>query len=65
MSKIIEITISPDGKQTQIHTQGFTGDACLKDTEAFEQALGSTEEKIMTPEAVDKDENPRLNLLRN
>ena len=64
MNKMITIDITKDGN-IQVQTQGYVGDACLQDTAAFEQAMGVVEDTIMTQEALEKDKNPRLNLLRN
>jgi len=36
----IEITIRADGK-IQLHTSGFSGDACLEATEEIEKLLGN------------------------
>ena len=36
----IEVTIGTDGK-IQLHTSGFSGDACLKATEEVEALLGN------------------------
>lgn len=37
--KKVTITITPDG-ETKIEAAGYSGDECIKDTAAIEQALG-------------------------
>lgn len=48
--KTIEVTIEKDGK-LKIEASGFSGGACLKETESLEQALGKVEKRSMKSEA--------------
>lgn len=49
MSRVIEITISPEGKTT-IQTKGFAGPSCRDASRLLEQALGEVAEERLTPE---------------
>ena len=39
MTKIIEVTVSPQG-ETTVQTKGFTGSDCLQASKFLEQSLG-------------------------
>jgi hypothetical protein len=49
MTRIIEITISPQGKLT-VQTKGFAGSSCQDATKLLEQALGAVVNDQHTPE---------------
>jgi hypothetical protein len=49
MSKIIEITISPQG-ETKIETNGFSGSECRLASRFVEEALGKKTSEQMTGE---------------
>ena len=49
MSKIIEVTVSPQG-ETTIQTKGFTGEQCRDATRSLEAALGVRTREQLTPE---------------
>lgn len=48
--KTITVTIDPKG-ELLINAEGFTGDACLKETKSIEEALGKVGSRILKPEA--------------
>jgi len=48
--KTIEVTVDKDGS-TIIEASGFSGGACLKETESLEQALGLVQKRSMKSEA--------------
>ena len=48
-SKIIEITVSPEGA-TSIKTSGFTGSSCKDATRELERALGVSGRESLLPE---------------
>ena len=48
-SKIIEITVSPEGA-TSIKTSGFTGSSCKDATRELERALGVAGRESLLPE---------------
>jgi hypothetical protein len=49
MSKTIQIVFNPDGT-TEIKTNGFRGDSCMKAAEFLKKALGSVLKTKKTPE---------------
>jgi hypothetical protein len=49
MMKKIEVRISPDG-EVEIEAIGFTGDGCLKATQAVEEELGTVTDRRRKPE---------------
>lgn len=46
----IVVLIEPGGKTT-IEAKGFKNDACLKETESLEEALGKVSDRKLKPEA--------------
>lgn len=48
-SKIIEITISPEGKTT-VQTKGFAGTSCRDASRLIEKALGQVSDEKLTAE---------------
>ena len=55
MSKTITITVDPEGK-IKLETEGYSGPACLKATEALEKLLGKKVAEKKTPEFYRKEE---------
>jgi hypothetical protein len=49
MTKIIEVTISPQG-ETTVLTKGYAGQDCLRASKFLEKALGVTTSDCRTPE---------------
>ena len=49
MSKIIEVTVSPQG-ETTIQTKGFVGEQCRDATRSLEAALGVRMQEQLTSE---------------
>jgi hypothetical protein len=49
MTRIIEITISPDGQAT-VQTKGFAGASCRDVSRFLEAALGRIDRERLTPE---------------
>ena len=49
MSKIIEITVAPDGA-TRVETKGFAGNQCQEASRFIEQALGKRTSEQLTAE---------------
>ncbi len=49
MSRVIEVTVSPQGEAT-VQTRGYTGSACLEASRSLEQALGARTTETMTAE---------------
>ena len=49
MSRVIEVTISPQG-ETTIQTKGFVGSECLQASKFLEQALGVVASEHKTAE---------------
>ena len=49
MSKIIEVTVSPQG-ETTIQTKGFAGEQCRDATRSLEAALGLRTREQLTGE---------------
>jgi hypothetical protein len=48
-SKIIEITVTPEGK-TSVETMGFSGSSCRDGSRFIEQALGRSTAEQLTAE---------------
>lgn len=59
MAKTIIVTIDKNGG-TQIEAQGFTGDACLKETKSLEEALGKVEDRELKKEYYEKPNQQKL-----
>ena len=55
MTKIIEITVSPQG-ETTVQTKGFFGSSCQEASKIIEQALGAKTAEQMTPEFYQRQE---------
>ena len=51
--KKMKIRIGRDGKTT-VQVEGAVGGECLEFTRAFEQALGSVENRVMATEGTDE-----------
>ena len=49
MSKVIEITVSPNGEAT-VQTMGFAGSECREASKFVEQALGTRTAEQLTAE---------------
>ena len=49
MSRIIEVTVSPQG-ETTVQTKGYAGGDCRDATRALERALGASTAKRVTAE---------------
>jgi len=49
MSKIIEITVLPNG-QTKVETKGFVGSECRQASQFMERALGQQTDEILKTE---------------
>jgi len=49
MSKIIEITVLPNG-QTKVETKGFVGSECRQASQFMERALGQQTDEILKAE---------------
>jgi hypothetical protein len=49
MTRIIEITVAPDG-QTRVETRGFSGAVCREASRFLESALGKRTEERLTAE---------------
>jgi Protein of unknown function (DUF2997) len=49
MSRIIEVTVSPQG-ETTVQTRGYAGADCLKASRFLEEALGVAATERKTPE---------------
>lgn len=49
MSKVIEITVAPNGA-TRVETKGFTGGECRDASKLIEQALGLRQAEQLTGE---------------
>lgn len=49
MSKVIEVTVSPQGEAV-VKTHGFAGESCRDATRKLEQALGLRQSEVLTPE---------------
>jgi hypothetical protein len=59
MSRVIEITVAPDGKAT-VQTKGFTGPECQDASQFIERALGQTVDEIRTAEFFQSVESERI-----
>jgi hypothetical protein len=49
LSKLIELTVSPNG-ETRVETKGFTGNSCRDASKFLEEALGLRNSESLKPE---------------
>jgi hypothetical protein len=48
--KTIKVTCKPGGS-TKIEVSGFSGPACLRETQSLEEALGKVDKREMKPDS--------------
>jgi hypothetical protein len=49
---VVEVTVSPDGKNTKIEVKNVPDASCLKMTESLEEALGVVTKRVKKAEGV-------------